>query len=76
MEGNINVELDELAKLGILSNSKYKITEKIVEAYAKKPEFAEMVNSIEINKDYLRKQVMDKMVDQIISNWLDERNGY
>lgn len=74
MQGDINVELDELAKISILSSSKYEIVDKIVEEFAKKPEFSEMVNSIEINKDDLRRRVMDKMVDQIIQRWVDDLN--
>lgn len=71
-EGSISVKLGDLARLDILSRTRYEIAQEIVAAYKQKPEFEELVGSIKIDKDEVHRMVMDELVDRIIKKFKEE----
>lgn len=65
----VRVELDELGKELVLASTKTEIVHRLADAYAVTPEYKDLLNSIKIDRNEVRKIVLDKLIDEIINEW-------
>lgn len=71
-EGDIQVKLDQLARLAISNMSRHEIVELLVKNWSKTEQYKEVLSRIKINDNdikEIKERILDKIVQEVIQNW-------
>lgn len=68
----INIELDDLAKEALMGRTTAEISRRVADEFMRKPEFQDMINSIKIDLNDIRKRVEYELVERIIRKWAED----
>ena len=79
MDGNINVMLDQLARLTISQMTRREIVNLLVKEWSKTKQYKEVLSQIEINDNdikEIKERILDKIVQEVIQNWKENKDVY
>lgn len=77
MDGNINVMLDQLARLTISQMTRREIVNLLVKEWSKTEQYKEALSQIEINDTdikEIKERILDKIVQEVIQNWKENED--
>lgn len=72
MDGNINVMLDQLARVTISQMTRREIVNLLVKEWSKTEQYKEFLSRIKINDNdikEIKERILDKIVQKVIQNW-------
>ena len=79
MDGNINVMLDQLARVTISQMTRREIVNLLVKEWSKTEQYKDVLSQIEINDNdikEIKERILDKIVQEIILNWKENKDVY
>lgn len=79
MDGNINVMLDQLARVTISQMTRREIVNLLVKEWSETEQYKEVLSQIEINDNdikEIKERILDKIVQEVIQNWKENKDVY